>query len=145
MCTAWLLLCACATVPVPAPAPGDAGDRPADAAELSPDAFTVPGNSLDAWNAVGQLVVRSGDIRLEGRAQMLDLHAVRFRDEGLLVLTRAVPLSPTVTVPTTRIAVVAQDGAASDSAAAGLLRKVLQRELPAEIARLRTQAAGAQP
>lgn len=132
-------------MPVPAPTPRDAGDRPANAAALSPDAFTVAGNSLDAWNAVGQMVVRSGDIRLEGRAQMLDLHAVHFRGEELLVLTRAVPLSPTVPVPTTRVAVVAQDGAASDSAAAGLLREVLRRELPAEIARLRRQAASPQP
>ena len=141
-----LLPAACGTLQPPAAAPPRvAGDRGTDAAAVSPPGFTLAVDSLDAWNAVGQLVVRSHDIRLEGRAQMLDLHAVRFRGQGLLVLTRAVPLSDAVAMPTTRVSVVAQDGAASDATAAGLLLQVLREALPAEVARVRARPAPRQP
>ena len=141
-------LAACATRP-PAdadPAPPATADGPATGAAIaSPPGFTLAADSLDAWNAVGQLVVASHDIRLEGRAQRLDLHAVRFRGQGLLVLTHAVPLSDAVAMPTTRVTVVAQDGTASDATAAGVLLQVLREALPAEVARVRARPAPRQP
>lgn len=141
-----LLPAACGTLQPPAAAPPRvAGDRGTDAAAVSPPGFTLAIDSLDAWNAVGQLVVRSHDIRLEGRAQMLDLHAVRFRGQGLLVLTRAVPLSDAVATPTTRVSVVAQDGAASDATAARVLLEALRDALSAEVARVHARPAPRQP
>lgn len=141
-----LLPAACATRPPAVPAPAAIADDRTTAAEVaSPPGFTLAVDSLDAWNAVGQLVVRSHDIRLEGRAQMLDLHAVRFRGEGLMVLTRAVPLSDAVATPTTRVSVVAQDGAPSDGTAGTMLLQALRASLPAEIARLHTRPPPRQP
>lgn len=140
MC-AVLLAAGCGT----APRLDGAADR--DAVAPAPSAmaegFTITADRLDTWNAVGQLLVRSAGVRLEGRSEMLDLHAVRYRDQDILVLTRAVPLSGDIRRSTTRVTALARDGAAHDATAATELLLMLQQRLPAEVERVRAlQASG---
>lgn len=131
-CVLAALLAGCSSTPKTSETP------PATEAPVPRDAsFVLPAHRLDAWNAVGQLVVRSNDIRLEGRAEMMDLHDVVYRGARLLVLTRALPLSDTVTVPTTRVTVLAKDGRELVSDEAAELLDRLHRDMPAEITRIR--------
>lgn len=141
MCVVLLLGAGCGT----APRIDGAADR--DAATPAPSAvaegFTITADRLDTWNAVGQLLVRSAGVRLEGRSEMLDLHAVSYRGQEILLLTRAVPLSADVQRSTTRVTALARDGAAHDGAAAAELLLMLQQRLPAEIERVRALQSSA--
>ncbi|HST45172.1 MAG TPA: hypothetical protein VLK29_08105, partial [Luteimonas sp.] len=129
---AWLALAGCGSVPRMT-APGDGMPVPTHGDALVDAGFVLSADRMDAWNAVGQLLVRTDGVQFEGRAEMLDLHAVRYRGAGLLVLTRAVPLSPDVPEPSVRVTARAQDAAPLDREAAHALLAHLQVALPAEI------------
>lgn len=113
----------------------------APSVDASPLRFTIEAGMNDTWNAVGQLLVRMPGIAYDGRAQMLGLNAVRYRGESLMVLTRALPLSDAVTVLTTEVAMAAPDGKLLHSDAAADIMARLERELPAEIERVRAGLA----
>lgn len=134
-----LLLAGCATAP-PAPAPA-AKDGTTAAHVVATKGFLVAAHELDTWNAVGQLIVGTDGMRLDARSEMLDLHAVHYRGEDLLILTRGVPLAPGTRAPATRVSAIARDGGAVDSAATREVLAMLERDLPAEIVRLRALQA----
>jgi hypothetical protein len=103
--------------------------------------FNIGAGMLDTWNAVGQIVVRTDGVIYEGRAQMLGLYSVRYRGQPFLILTRALPLSDTIRSLTTQVTAASTSGKPIDSNAAAELLAVLQRELPAEIERVRARQA----
>ena len=114
--------------PKPDPAPPVA----APAAEPTPLRFNIAAGMNDTWNAVGQILVRTPYVTYDGRAQMLGLNAIHYRGEALMLLTRALPLSDTITTLSTEVA-VANQGSLMHSDGAAELLAVLARELPAEI------------
>lgn len=130
-----LALSGCAQ-PLREPAPVEA-----PVPDATPLRFTVDAGMNDTWNAVGQLLVRMPGVTYDGRAQMLGLNAIRFRGETLMVLTRAVPLSETVTTLTTEVVVAASDGRLMHSEGAAELMAALERALPTEIERVRAGLA----
>ena len=103
--------------------------------------FNIGAGMLDTWNAVGQIVVRTDGVIYEGRAQILGLYSVRYRDQSFLILTRALPLSDTIHSLTTQVTAATTSGKPIDSNAAAELLAVLQRELPVEIERVRARQA----
>lgn len=133
---AWLtlLLAACAT-PVHAPPPA------APAIAPTPLRFSLPAEPNDAWNAVGQILVRTPGVSYDGRSQMIGLYAIRYRGEALMMLARGVPISDTVKVPTTEISVTGSEGKAAASEAAAELLALLARDLPAEIESVKARFA----
>ncbi|MBB1473582.1 hypothetical protein H5368_11095 [Luteimonas sp. MC1782] len=143
MCTVLLLAAGCGTAPRSDGAAHNDEVAPAQPPSALRDGFLITADRLDTWNAVGQLLVRSVGVRLEGRSEMLDLHAVSYRGQDILLLTRAVPLSADIRRSTTRVTALARDGAALDGTAAAELLLMLQQRLPAEIERVRAlQASG---
>ncbi len=114
--------------------------KPEPVEAAAPDAtalrFTVEAGMNDTWNAVGQILVRTPGVTVDGRAQMLGLNAIRYRGEALLLLTRALPLSDTIRTQTTEVAVTAPDGSLMRSDGATELLAVIERALPAEIERV---------
>lgn len=100
--------------------------------------FTITAGMLDAWNAVGQVLVRTDGVTYEGRAQMLGLYDVRYRGERFLILTRALALTSDRQM-TTRVSVALQDGKPDGSDAAIALLGLLKARLPEE---LRLDASG---
>lgn len=142
------MLVACATrAPVREPAqPPPLGEPlPARTATMTRGEFTIAAGKLDTWNAVGQIVVRTSGATYEGRSQMLDLYSVRYRNQPFLLVTRALLLSDTIKDTTTLVTARTLDGKPIDSDASAHLLALLQRELPAEIERVRaTQAAQAE-
>ncbi len=116
----------------------------ASAPDTTPLRFTVEAGMNDTWNAVGQILVRTPGVTFDGRAQMMGLNAVRYRGEVLLLLTRALPLSDTVTTRTTEVAVVAPDGVLMRSDGAAELLAAVERALPAEIERVQAGLAAQQ-
>jgi len=129
-----LLLAAC-VAPVREPAPS------APAIAPTPLRFSLPAEPNDAWNAVGQILVRTPGVGYDGRSQMIGLYAIRYRGEALMLLARGVPLSETVQVPTTEISVTGTQGKLAASEAAGELLALLARELPAEIESVKARFA----
>jgi hypothetical protein len=104
--------------------------------------FTIEADKLDTWNAVGQIAVRTPGVEYEGRAQMMDLYALRYRDVDFLVLTKALPTSETIKRLTTKVTATTPGGKPIDSDAVAELLALFQRDLPAEIGIVRaTQAA----
>jgi hypothetical protein len=103
--------------------------------------FTIAATKLDAWNAVGQIVVNTPGVRYEGRSQMLDLYTVRYRDEPFLLVTRALLLSDTIRDSTTLVTARTPSGKPIDSDAVADLLALLQRELPAQIEQDRARQA----
>lgn len=141
-----LALCvlgACRTTPpTPAPVPASA---PAAVPGATRGEFTIAATKLDAWNAVGQIVVNTNGVVYEGRSQMLDLYTVRYRDQPFLLLTRALLLSDTIKDTTTLVTARTLDGKPIDSDASADLLALLQQALPAQIQKDRAkQAADAQ-
>lgn len=105
----------------------------------TPLRFTLAASPNDTWNAVGQVLVRTPGVSYDGRSQMLGLYAIRYRGEALMMLTRGVPASDTVTTLTTEVSVVSPQGKAMASAGAAELLAMLARELPAEIGSVKAQ------
>jgi hypothetical protein len=103
--------------------------------------FAIAANKLDTWNAVGQIIVRTNGATYEGRSQMLDLYSVRYHDQPFLLVTRAVLLSDAVKHTTTLVTARTVDGKPVDSDASAELLALLERELPAEIERVRAMQA----
>ena len=106
--------------------------------------FTIEVGALDTWNAIGQIAVRTPGVTYDGRAQMLDLYALRYRGVEFMVLAKAVPASDTITRLTTRVTATTADGKPLDSGAVAELLALFQRELPAEIASVRARQAAEQ-
>lgn len=108
---------------------------PLDAATVEPTPlrFSIEAGMNDTWNAVGQILVRTPGVRYDGRAQMLGLYAIRYRGEPLMMLTRGLPLSDTVSRLTTEVTVTTTQGKPMHSDSAAELLALVARELPAEI------------
>lgn len=131
----------CSSMPRLAPAPAAVSQRPpaaseTNAADAGRGEFTVGVSMLDAWNAVGQILVRVPDVGYEGRAQMLGIYVVRYRGEKFLILTRALVMRSQDKGMLTRVGAVLPNGKPNGSAAAVELLGLLQRRLPAELARI---------
>ena len=103
--------------------------------------FTIEADKLDTWNAVGQIAVRTPGVSYDGRAQMMDLYALRYRGESFMVLTKGVLASDMVQRLTTRVTATTAAGKPLDSDAVADLLALFQQELPAEIASVRTRQA----
>jgi len=113
-------------------------DAPLPVVQAPVSDFTITTGMLDAWNAVGQILVRTNGVTYEGRAQMLGLYDVRYRGERFLVLTRALALTSDRQM-TTKVSVALRDGKPDGSDAAIELLGLLQARLPEE---LRLDASG---
>jgi hypothetical protein len=66
---------------------------------------------------------------------------VRYRGESFLILTKALLLADTLGRPTTQVTAATEQGGPIDSDASADLLALLQRELPAEIVRVRAKQA----
>ena len=142
LCAA-MLLGACRTHPPP-PQPPPPAPLPAAAPTSTRGEFTIAATKLDAWNAVGQVVVRTPGVTYEGRSQMLDLYTVRYHGQPFLLVTRALLLSDTIHDTTTLVTARTLAGKPIDSDASAELLALLQHELPAQIEKDRAiQAADA--
>lgn len=140
MVLAALVIAGCRTAPKPAAEP------PSAAAVTPPPTrtrgeFAIQADKLDTWNAVGQIAVRTPGVTYEGRAQMLDLYALRYRGAQFMVLTKAVPASESPGRLATRVTATTPAGKPIDHDAVAQLLALFQRELPAEITRVRAQQA----
>jgi hypothetical protein len=135
----------CTTPGKPAQAPEPAVPPPVEIVLPPPTTtrgeFTIEADKLDTWNAVGQIAVRTSGVEYQGRAQMLDLYALRYRGEEFLVLTKAVPASATITRLTTKVTATSSRGEPVDSDAVAEFLVLLQRQLPAEIESVRARQA----
>ena len=103
--------------------------------------FLIEADKLDTWNAVGQIAVRTPGVEYQGRAQMLDLYALRYRGVEFLVLTKALPTSETIKRLTTKVTATTPGGKPIDSDVVVELLALFQRELPAEIESVRAKQA----
>ena len=110
-------------------------------AEPTPLRFNIVAGMNDTWNAVGQILVRTPGVTYDGRAQMLGLNAIRYRGEALMLLTRALPLSDSITTLTTEVTVTTTSGTAMHSEGAAELLALLARELPAEVESVKARLA----
>ncbi|MCJ0826780.1 hypothetical protein MQC88_12590 [Luteimonas sp. 50] len=134
-----LALASCAQ-PVRTPPPS----AQAPVTDTTPLRFTVQASRNDAWNAIGQILVRTPGVRYDGRAQMLGLNAVRYRGEALMLLARALPLSHTIKTLTTEVSVTTTHGKPMHSDNAAELLALLARQLPAEIESVKAGLAAQQ-
>ena len=142
LCLLALLMPGCRTPPAAPAAP--AAPPPVEAIlppTFTPGEFMIEADKLDTWNAVGQIAVRTPGVEYEGRAQMLDLYALRYRGVPFHILTKAVLLSDTIKRTTTRVTATTLDGKPIDSAPVTALLVLLQSELPAEIESVRAKQA----
>lgn len=133
-----LALAGCATTPAPEPVPATA-EPVADPGPPPP--LRVLAASNDAWNAVGQILVRMPAVDYEGRSQMMGFYALRYRGTPMRIVTRALLLSDTVRDSTTEIAATLPEPTPAASADARELMDALQRELPAELERVKAHFA----
>lgn len=127
-----VLVAACHSVPPPsveplAPAPAT---LPADAG-----AFALRGiTRLDAWNAVGQILVRTPGVAYQGRSQMLGIYDVRYRSESFLIVTRGRVMQAPTDGMVTVVTALGTDGSPYASEATVELLGVLQQRMPDELA-----------
>lgn len=110
--------------------------RPTPTSEAAPGGFAIPVSMLDAWNAVGQIVVRLDGVTYQGRSQMLGLYDVRYRGEHFLIVTRARVMQAPTDGMLTEVAALQPDGKPNNSAAAIELLGLLQQRMPGELARI---------
>ena len=135
-----MLVVACASrPPKEAPAPVEAIEMPPPTETRGK--FNIEADKLDTWNAVGQILVRTPGVTYEGRAQMMDLYSVRYRDVAFMILTRALLLSDTIKKTTTLVTATTPEGKPIDSDAVVDLLAMLQRDLPAEIVSVQERQA----
>jgi len=138
ICCLSLALCACVQTPrTPAPPPPVAAPAP----EAVRPRFTIEASDNDTWNAVGQLLVRTPGVTYEGRAQMLGLYSIHYRGEPLMVLTRALPLSDSITRTTTEVTVTMPKDQPVDYSGAAELLAAIELALPAELESVRARFA----
>lgn len=95
--------------------------------------FIVPAVALDAWNALGQLLVNTPGVTYRGRAQMMGLYEVDYRGQRILVLTRAVVLDSDTGASSTIVQVKTATGQPDSSSVAFDLLTQLQARLPDEL------------
>lgn len=135
-CIAGLLLVigGCSSLPQAPTEPPDVEPAPEEEVDTEDGNFTVGVGMLDAWNAVGQILVRLDGVEYEGRAQMLGMYAVRYRGERFLILTRALVVDPKAPGMLTKVGAVMVDGKPNSSGAALELLDLLQQRMPAELA-----------
>lgn len=100
-------------------------------------AFVVAENMLDTWNTIGQILVGLDGVTYEGRAQMLGLYSVGYRDEHFLIRTQAVVISDASHGVHTRVDTLGASGKPTQSAAAVALLHLLEPRVPLEAARYR--------
>jgi hypothetical protein len=131
-----LVLCACAHAP-PAPPPPITAPAP----ETVRPRFSIEASENDTWNAVGQILVRTPGVEYDGRAQMLGLYSIRYRDEPMMILTRALPLSDAITRTTTEVTVTTRSDPPAGYANATALFTLLETALPAELDSVRARFA----
>lgn len=106
-------------------------------AVLSADAgaFALRGISrLDAWNAVGQILVRTPGVTYGGRSQMMGIYDVRYRGESFLIVTRGRAMQTPTDGMVTAVAALGTDGSPYASEATVELLGLLQQRLPEELA-----------
>ena len=132
--TGLMWLSGCSTLPHPPTEPPDVEPVPDEELDTEDGDFTVGVSMLDAWNAVGQILVRLDGVKYEGRAQMLGMYAVRYRGERFLILTRALVVDPTAPGMLTKVGAVMVDGKPNSSGAALELLDLLEQRMPAELA-----------
>jgi hypothetical protein len=137
-----LTLTACApihqvrVIPQQPPAPAvEAVAAPAAPAPLTATRgeFHIEADKNDTWNAVGQIVVNTPGVRMDGRAQMLDMYALHYRGVDFLVMTKALVLSDTIRTITTRVTATTPAGKPIDTDATAELLALLEEQLPAAI------------
>jgi hypothetical protein len=131
------ILAACASHPTTPAAPEPVVTTPT----VTRGQFTLHAAPLDAWNAIGDIVVRTPAASYDSRARMMGLYSVRYRDQPLLILVRPLLLSDTVHELTTEVTARTPAGAPIDRAVAAVFLVLLQRELPAEIERVHARQA----
>ncbi|MBU8977491.1 MULTISPECIES: hypothetical protein [unclassified Lysobacter] len=138
-----MLVAGCRTAPPHEAAVPDAGTATTTppAVTVTRGEFTVPADKLDVWNAVGQIVVNMRGVEYLGRAQMLDLYSLRYRGVEFLVLTKAMTAAETGNRTLTRVTATTSAGKRIDNDATAELLGMLQRELPAEVERVRARQA----
>ncbi len=110
---------------------------PSSATSAGNGEFTVADNMLDIWNTIGQILVRTDGVEYQSRAQMLGIHAVRYRGRQFLIQSQALVLQRPAGHVLTRVLALGLDGKPDRSAAAVDLLGMLQRRIPAEIGRYR--------
>jgi len=137
-CCLALALCACVRTPrTPAPPPPVAAPAP----ETVRPEFAIEAGDNDTWNAVGQILVRTPGVTYDGRAQKLGLYAIHYRGEPLIILTRALPLSDTITRTTTVVTVTTPKDRPVDYHGASELLAAIELALPAELESVRARFA----
>ncbi|MBS0465202.1 MAG: hypothetical protein JSS03_09450 [Proteobacteria bacterium] len=127
-----MLASGCATTPTPPPPPA-----PAVAAAAAPE-FAIAAVMLDAWNALGQLLVNTPGVTYRSRSQMMGLYDVEYRGQRILLLTRAHVLDAGTHDPSTLVQATGADGKPDASPAALDLLRQLQARMPAELQHLST-------
>ncbi|MUV13501.1 hypothetical protein [Noviluteimonas gilva] len=95
--------------------------------------FHIQADKNDTWNAIGQIVVNTPGVRLDGRAQMLDLYSLHYRGVEFLVMTKALVLSDSIRTTTTRVTAATPAGKPIDTDASAELLALLEAQLPAAI------------
>jgi hypothetical protein len=110
---------------------------PAPAAVAGDGGFSVAESMNDTWNTVGQVLVRLDGVAYESRSQMLGIHAVRYRGERMLILTRAVVLRDAGDTMSTRVLALQPDGKPDTGPAAVELLDLLARRVPLEALKYR--------
>lgn len=128
---ALMLASGCATTPPPPPAPAIV------AAPVAPE-FAVAAVMLDAWNALGQLLVNTPGLTYRSRSQMMGLYDVEYRGQRILLLTRAHVLEAGARTPSTLVQATGADGKPDTSPAAFDLLRQLQERMPDELQHLAT-------
>ncbi len=124
----FLLIATACSMQVPKSTP-----PPDQAIPIPSGEFTVPASMNDTWNTVGQILVRTGGVTYESRAQMLGIYAVRYRGERFLIRTQAVVMDVATDGLRTRVLALELDGKPKQSAAANALLEVLKKRVPEEI------------
>ena len=92
---------------------------------------------LDTWNTIGQILVRTDGVEYQSRAQMLGIHAVRYRGEQFLIRSQALVLQRPDGHVLTRVLALGLDGKPDRSVPAVDLLGQLQQRIPAEIGKYR--------
>ncbi|MBS0194433.1 MAG: hypothetical protein JSR34_09315 [Proteobacteria bacterium] len=122
-----ILFGGCATTPSPSPVPA------VIAPAVPASDFTIAAVQLDAWNALGQILVNTPGVAYRSRAQMLGLYEVDYRGERLLLITHGIVLDADHVQPTTTVRIAAADGSPAASPAAIDLLQQVQARLPGEL------------
>lgn len=140
LCLLAILVAGCRTPGKPAPEESAPTIESVLPPAITRGEFTIEADKLDTWNAIGQIAVRTPGVDYQGRAQMMDLYVLRYRDVEFLLLTKALP-AETGAPLTTKVTAATPAGEPIDHDAVAELLALFQRELPAEIESVRARQA----